>query len=90
MHEGEEEVHLYVDVDQVVDPLTIKVLRRCLGNSKDGTPFETRYCTTYNDEVKNMLLFFYDFSSDEGEMGIEMDDNKYLMLTQISPMKQIR
>ncbi|KAG6775979.1 hypothetical protein POTOM_019481 [Populus tomentosa] len=50
MHEGEEEVHLYVDVDPTVNPLTIKVLRRCLGNSEDDTPFETRYCTTDNDE----------------------------------------
>ena len=34
-----------------------------------------RYCTTYNDEVKNMLLLFYDFNPNKDEMGTEMDDD---------------
>uniref|UniRef100_A0A2K2AHE6 Uncharacterized protein n=1 Tax=Populus trichocarpa TaxID=3694 RepID=A0A2K2AHE6_POPTR len=75
MHEGEEEVHLYVDVDPVIDPLMIKVLRHCLGNPEDGKPSETIYCTTYNDEVKNMLLLFYDFNPDKDDMDTEMDDD---------------
>lgn len=75
MHEGEEEVHLYDDVDPVIDPLMIKVLRHCLGNPEDGKPSETIYCTTYNDEVKNMLLLFYDFNPDKDDMDTEMDDD---------------
>ena len=73
MHKGKTQLRLYVNADPGVNLVMIKILICYSSNPKDDKPYETKYFTTQDPEVENVVLFFDDISPNGDEMGFKMD-----------------
>jgi len=52
MHEGEEYMHIYVDVDLISSSLTFRMPKYYSGKPNDGRSPGTKYFLAYDDDVK--------------------------------------
>jgi hypothetical protein len=52
MHEGEEYMHIYVDVDPISSSLTFRMPKYYSGKPNDGRSPGTKYFLAYDDDVK--------------------------------------
>jgi hypothetical protein len=66
--EGEEQIHIYVDVTFKIAHLTIKMPKCYLGKFS-GKSLGTKYLSTYDDDIngRNKVLLF------NGEDGLSLD-----------------